>query len=307
MTCSQYESMVRGTCQTMTTKQYRKLMSSCPGMTKDRLRNLVAEYEVQNALLSAECQRMFYSCGSMPLVVAIGGGMTSEESFASARKTYIRKSQPNEPKQTKKAKKKKKSKHSLNWQKECPMDYDNKKGCVVDPVTAECIPEEEIAGDRTGSSFSDGHCYHSKNLQSHARIQHAQNPKRKDLNLPSGKAYTRSDLEKLDKRRLESYAHETLLSSISTAVEQKINSTSNQVAADISAARADSEQQITMSARAVDIASNNAHAEVAPLRELARTLADIKREGGSEALRTYIRNMRVPLLARARRIVESRG
>lgn len=86
-----------------------------------------------------------------------------------------------------------------------------------------------------------------------------------------------------------------------------INSTSNQVAADISAARADSEQQITMSARAVDIASNNAHAEVAPLRELARTLADIKREGGSEALRTYIRNMRVPLLARARRIVESRG
>ena len=193
-------------------------------MTKDRLRNLVAEYEVQNALLSAECQRMFYSCGSMPLLVAIGGGMTSEESFVSARKTYLRKSQPNS---TKQKKGKKKGKHSLNWQKECPMDYNKKKQCVVDPVTAECIPEEEIAGDRTGSSFSDGHCYHSKNLQSHARIQHAQNPKRKDLNLPSGKAYTRSDLEKLDKRRLESYAHETLLYSISTAVEQKINSTSN--------------------------------------------------------------------------------
>lgn len=197
-------------------------------MTKDRLRNLVAEYEVQNALLSAECQRMFYSCGSMPLVVAIGGGMTSEESFASARKTYVRKSQPNSTKQKKgKKAKKKKSKHSLDWKKECPMDYNKKKGCVVDPVTKDCIPEEEIAGDRTGSSFSDGHCYHSKNLQSHARIQHAQNPKRKDLNLPSGKAYTRSDLEKLDKRRLESYAHETLLSSISTAVEQKINNTSN--------------------------------------------------------------------------------
>lgn len=85
-----------------------------------------------------------------------------------------------------------------------------------------------------------------------------------------------------------------------------INSTSNQVAADISAARADAEQQITMSARAVEIASNNAHAEVAPLRELARTLRDIKSEGGSEALKAYTRNMRVPLLGRARRIVESR-
>ena len=44
-----------------------------------------------------------------------------------------------------------------------------------------------------------------------------------------------------------------------------INSTRNQVAADISTARADSEQQITMSARAVEIATNNAQAEVAPL------------------------------------------
>jgi regulator of protease activity HflC (stomatin/prohibitin superfamily) len=83
-----------------------------------------------------------------------------------------------------------------------------------------------------------------------------------------------------------------------------INSTRNQVAADISTARADAEQQITMSQRAVDIASNNAQAEVAPLRELAETLAKIKREGGSPALRAYQRNMRIPLLQRARRIVQ---
>jgi regulator of protease activity HflC (stomatin/prohibitin superfamily) len=82
-----------------------------------------------------------------------------------------------------------------------------------------------------------------------------------------------------------------------------INSTRNQVAADISTARADSEQQITMSKRAVEIAANNAQAEVAPLSELANTLASIKAEGGSEALRAYIRNMRVPLLERARRVV----
>lgn len=82
-----------------------------------------------------------------------------------------------------------------------------------------------------------------------------------------------------------------------------INSTRNQVAADISTARADSEQQITMSKRAVEIAANNAQAEVAPLRELATTLAPIKTEGGSDALTAYIRNMRVPLLERARRVV----
>jgi regulator of protease activity HflC (stomatin/prohibitin superfamily) len=83
-----------------------------------------------------------------------------------------------------------------------------------------------------------------------------------------------------------------------------INSTRNQVAADISTARADSEQQITMSKRAVEIAANNAQAEVAPLRELAATLTAVKQEGGREALTAYIRNMRVPLLGRARRIVQ---
>ncbi|MEC7604518.1 MAG: SPFH domain-containing protein, partial [Planctomycetota bacterium] len=82
-----------------------------------------------------------------------------------------------------------------------------------------------------------------------------------------------------------------------------INSTRNQVAADISTAKADSEQQITMSKRAVEIAANNAQAEVAPLRELSATLNSIKDEGGSEALQAYLRNMKVPMLERARRIV----
>lgn len=84
-----------------------------------------------------------------------------------------------------------------------------------------------------------------------------------------------------------------------------INSTRNQVAADISTARADSEQQITMSARAVEIATNNAQAEVAPLRELASTLSTIKAEGGSACLKAYLRNLRVPLYRRADRIVQT--
>ena len=82
-----------------------------------------------------------------------------------------------------------------------------------------------------------------------------------------------------------------------------INSTRNQVAADISTARADSEQQITMSKRAVEIARNNAEAEVAPLRELSTTLGNIKSEAGSPGLAAYVRNMRVALLSKTRRIV----
>ena len=75
-----------------------------------------------------------------------------------------------------------------------------------------------------------------------------------------------------------------------------INSTRNQVAADISTARADAEQQITMSKRAVEIAANNAQAEVAPLRELAADPGRrSRREGGTAALSAYVRNMRMPL------------
>jgi len=84
-----------------------------------------------------------------------------------------------------------------------------------------------------------------------------------------------------------------------------INTTRNQVAADISTARADAEQQITMSKRAVDIARNNAQAEVAPLKELADTLTKVKAMGGANALSAYIRNLRVPLLGRATRIVQT--
>ena len=86
-----------------------------------------------------------------------------------------------------------------------------------------------------------------------------------------------------------------------------INSTRNQVAADISTARADAEQQITMSNRAVEIATNNAQAEVAPLNELAQTLTSIKAEGDSSTLKAYVRNLRVPLLKRARRICQTSG
>jgi regulator of protease activity HflC (stomatin/prohibitin superfamily) len=84
-----------------------------------------------------------------------------------------------------------------------------------------------------------------------------------------------------------------------------INTSKNQVAAEISTARADAEQQITMSKRAVEIARNNAEAEVAPLRELAAKLAELKVEGGSKVLRSYIRNYKIPLWRRTKRVIES--
>lgn len=68
-----------------------------------------------------------------------------------------------------------------------------------------------------------------------------------------------------------------------------INSTRNQIAADISTARADADQQITLSKRAVKIATNNAEAEIAPLVRMAETLGSIKSSGGSKALPTYLR------------------
>ena len=86
-----------------------------------------------------------------------------------------------------------------------------------------------------------------------------------------------------------------------------INSTRNQVAGDISTARADSEQQITMSARAVEISTNNAQAEVAPLREMAVTLSKVKQEGGSACLQAYLRNLRIPLYSKADRVVQTMG
>lgn len=84
-----------------------------------------------------------------------------------------------------------------------------------------------------------------------------------------------------------------------------INSTRNQVAADISTARAEADQQITMSKRAVEIADNHAEAEVAPLRQLAATLESIHHRGGPEALGVYLRNMRIPLLEQTRTYVRT--
>ena len=78
-----------------------------------------------------------------------------------------------------------------------------------------------------------------------------------------------------------------------------INTTQNQVAASISQAKADADQKLKMAEQAVQIATNRAEAEAAPLLELGKTLGEMHAHGGRAALDSYIRNASLPLREKA--------
>lgn len=78
-----------------------------------------------------------------------------------------------------------------------------------------------------------------------------------------------------------------------------INTTSNNVAAEISQAKAEADQTLKMAEQAVQIAENQANAEAAPLLELAETLSAMYDNGGREALDSYLRNASLPLRVQA--------
>lgn len=82
-----------------------------------------------------------------------------------------------------------------------------------------------------------------------------------------------------------------------------INTAHNQVSSDISLAQASADQKIVQSKRAVEIETLKAEAEVEPLNRLAQQLRELKAEGGSEALDAYVRNVRLTLLERAKRVI----
>lgn len=82
-----------------------------------------------------------------------------------------------------------------------------------------------------------------------------------------------------------------------------INTTQNQVAAEVSQARADAEQQLKQAEQAVAIATNQAEAEAEPLRRLADSLQRIRAAGGSDALSAYLRKARIALSASAQNLV----
>jgi regulator of protease activity HflC (stomatin/prohibitin superfamily) len=85
-----------------------------------------------------------------------------------------------------------------------------------------------------------------------------------------------------------------------------INTAHNHVSSEISLAQASADQQIVRSKRAVEIETLKAQAEVEPLRALAAELAALK-QGGPGVLPAYVRNARMALLARARRVVREEG
>jgi regulator of protease activity HflC (stomatin/prohibitin superfamily) len=103
----------------------------------------------------------------------------------------------------------------------------------------------------------------------------------------------------------------TLITSIDPPPEVEsalaaINTAYNQVSSDISLAQASADQKIVQSRRAVEIETLKAQAEVEPLVRLAAQLMDLKSRG-SEALRAYVRNVRLALFEKAQQVfVESK-
>ena len=102
----------------------------------------------------------------------------------------------------------------------------------------------------------------------------------------------------------------TLITSIDPPPEVEsalaaINTAYNQVSSDISLAQASADQKIVQSKRAVEIETLRALAEVEPLTRLAAQLMDL-RSRGTQALRSYVRNVRLSLFEKAQQVfVES--
>ncbi|MCA9933550.1 MAG: SPFH domain-containing protein [Ardenticatenaceae bacterium] len=80
-----------------------------------------------------------------------------------------------------------------------------------------------------------------------------------------------------------------------------INTAHNEVSSDISLAKAQADQTIVQSKRAVEIETLRAQAEVEPLNMLAEQLTALKKSG-PDVLVAYLRNVRLGLFTKARRI-----
>jgi len=81
-----------------------------------------------------------------------------------------------------------------------------------------------------------------------------------------------------------------------------INTAYNQVSSDISLAQAGADQKLVQSRTAVEIETLKAQAEAEPLKALAEQLRLLK-QSGPDALRAYIRNVRLKLFSESRRAI----
>ena len=80
-----------------------------------------------------------------------------------------------------------------------------------------------------------------------------------------------------------------------------INTAHNEVSSDISLAKAQADQTIVQSKRAVEIETLKAEAEVEPLRTLANQLSALKAKG-PDVLAAYLRNVRLDLYKKANHV-----
>jgi regulator of protease activity HflC (stomatin/prohibitin superfamily) len=81
-----------------------------------------------------------------------------------------------------------------------------------------------------------------------------------------------------------------------------INTAHNHVSSEISLARANADQKIVMSKRAVEIETLKAQAEVEPLITVAEQLRTLK-DKGPDVLESYLRNVRLALYKKASHII----
>lgn len=85
-----------------------------------------------------------------------------------------------------------------------------------------------------------------------------------------------------------------------------INTAHNQVSSEVSLAQAAADQRIVQSKKAVEIETFKAKAEVQMISQIADQLSEIK-AGDKKTLSAYLRNMRLALFSKAKRIIsESR-
>jgi len=81
-----------------------------------------------------------------------------------------------------------------------------------------------------------------------------------------------------------------------------INTAHNQVSSDISLARAAADQKTVQAKRALEIETLKAESETEGIRLLAEELSALKRLGGADALKTYVKNAKLALLDQTKSI-----
>ncbi len=82
-----------------------------------------------------------------------------------------------------------------------------------------------------------------------------------------------------------------------------INIAHNEVSSDISLAKANADERIVQSKKAVEIETLRAEGEVQKLVELSKELSSLKKSGGKLAIRSYVKNVNLSLIKLNSRIV----